>query len=286
MDDAKLALETLVVGLFGLVWILVFMDLLWPSAKMFTRFLRLFSRGGGASPLVGLLVLPVAYVIGSVEFPLADRLFNSDHRLGIDLPVIESDDDIKAETYLRKGEWVSRSRLHPCLLAPREFMASTAERLRAVPEDERSGREEQLKDRKEIVEAVRTLYDYQKFVVLHDESGYRLLKPLYDQVVILRGTAFNAAMLSLVCVLGVLLAWWRESPLMRSRYYVLLPVAVVTWGASAYGLMEAEREFDKHILGAYYAMRPTGEAGPPSEPVACRRDRTPGMSVAGSDVVR
>lgn len=277
MDGAKLALETLVVGLFGLVWILVLVDMLRPEERLFSSILERFRESSGATSLIGLLVLPVAYIIGSVEFPLADRLFNQDNRFGVDLPLIESDDDIKVETYLRKDGWVSLSRVHPCLQRDVDVLATNAARFRG------GTTEQTLKDSREVVRAVRALYDYQKFAVLQDESGYRLLKPLYDQVVILRGTAFNAILLAGVCLLGLGLARRRMESPMPGRYYVLLPTALIAWAASVYGLMEAEREYDKHIVGAFYAMRPAGEVVPPGEPVACPSDAAARLTMSRSD---
>ncbi|HEX2188083.1 MAG TPA: hypothetical protein VHG51_04260 [Longimicrobiaceae bacterium] len=264
MDEARLAFETLVVGLFGLVWILVLLDLWRPRDDLLGKLLGGIQKPSGTSSLVGLLVLPVAYVVGAVEFPAADWLFNKDDRFGFDLPVIESDDDIKVETYLRRDEWVRAVTLPASLDASVKRVGREAATFNGSPKGQSRDRvERRLKADTGFVDTVRALYDHQKFVVLQDEDGYRLLKPWYDQVVILRGTVLNAFLLAVVTAVGIVAAWSRGGSWARSRlrfYRPVLPVAVVVWGASVLGLMEAEREYDKHIVGTFYAIKLAGAA--------------------------
>lgn len=240
MDEVKLAFETLIVGVFGLVCILVLLDLVRPKAGLWEKGIELFKGSVGQSALTGLLILPVAYVIGAAEFPLADELFEMDSQIRFDLPVIESDDAIKVQTYVSRRDWLLASEFPPGLRQRRD------EFLRSRPPTTR--KEERTAER-----AIRPLYDYQKFVVLKDEDGYRLMKPLYEQVVVLRGTAFNAVILATICVLG-----WVFRRQERARYRDLLVAAAGIAVISVFGLIEAEREYDKYILGTYYAMHAVG----------------------------
>ncbi|HEU0077590.1 MAG TPA: hypothetical protein VFQ76_08085, partial [Longimicrobiaceae bacterium] len=193
MDEAKLALETLIVGVFGLVCILVMVDLVRPEAKLWDRGLALFQGADGPSALAGLFILPFAYVVGAAEFPLADHLFELDSRAPFDLPVIESDDALKVQTYVDSQAWLRASEFPPSLRVHRDHLVSS------MP---RSSGELTREQEEAAEESVHALYDYQKFVVLKDEDGYRLLKPLYEQVVVLRGTAFYAMILAAIRVFG------------------------------------------------------------------------------------
>ena len=139
-----------------------------------------------------------------------------------------------------------------------------------------------------------SIYTYQKYSVYNLDKGYEILKPLSSRIVVLRGAVFNgvcllfALIFLFLCALGE--ALWklrrralrklprklrRKLPrrLLRGRLspfdpkkfsnalftiFILTAFVLVFCLYGAWGVYEAEREYDKNVVGLFYGHKDGG----------------------------
>jgi hypothetical protein len=266
MEDLKFAFETVIVGLMAIPWLLIIFHVL---LYLFTRMhliakIKSFLRDSETSfALVSTLVIGFAYCAGTVLFPIADELFNKDrHVLGIN---IRSDASIKSNTLLNL---YFRSRHNPLLVEHFEGLPNREYIVRSINEKGEllvSGGQASSMDMS-LNSQLHAIYNYQKYYDYNLDKGYEILKPMQSRVIVLRGAVLNGICL-LIALLILLIATSVEAIFKRKLRQVirqLVTILIVTfmlWGfckAGAWGVTQAEEEYDKHVVGIFYGRKAMG----------------------------
>ena len=139
-----------------------------------------------------------------------------------------------------------------------------------------------------------SIYTYQKYSVYNLDKGYEILKPLSSRIVVLRGAVFDGICLLFALIFLFLSALgealWklrrralrklprklrRKLPrrLLRGRLspfdpkkfsnalftiFILIAFVLVFCVYGAWGVYEAEREYDKNVVGLFYGHKDGG----------------------------
>lgn len=193
-DLLKHAFETSIVGLFAVVCYGLAVLACVPAARAFLRRLdpeKAFAR-------IGFVLLPVAYIVGSISFSVGDQLFDDPDRYVhgpaawartlVETRLVEdgigADDSLLVRTYrsqhdavcaagLPAGSEVERTRATACAAGPPLSFA-----------------------------AAKAIYTYQKFWLLSDEARSAEVRSVREHLRVLRG----AGLTGLVVGYGTLLA--------------------------------------------------------------------------------
>ena len=231
MDALKLAFETVIIGLFALPWLWVLVDLVNPglfSPNGIRRLMALVPTELRA-PAIGLTLFSVVYLLGSMITPVACEFLNDPDMLGTFLPT-------EAKIQARAYSQMSSPPPIPGLLVPEDMEPANFRSFTANSD---------LAKEKDFQNVVHNAF-------LHDESALLLQGPaacerlnrLHEQLTVLRGAAFSAFALMVVCGFawcgrchndssGVGFSSWR-----LIRRSIALGVCVMTLALAGYGLWE------------------------------------------------
>ena len=179
MDAIKLAFETVIVGLFALPWLWVMIDLLNPNVFHFSGIRRLaaYISVELRTPAIGITLFSLVYLLGSMITPVAHEFFNDPDMLGKFLP---TDEKIQAYNFKQVGATTASDRNLP---AKFELMNSRDANAAAADPDS-------VSDKFEREESA---------VLLRGPDSCERLNRLHEQLTVLRGAAFSAFALMVLC---------------------------------------------------------------------------------------
>jgi hypothetical protein len=297
VEDIKLAFETIIVGLMAIPWLLILLHvLLYVTTKIhLLSKVKVFLQNSEQSfALIGTLILGLAYCFGTIIFPLADKLFNRDHNiLGIR---IKEDSDIRSDVL---AKIYFDDELYK--LSPEDFPAALGlpvdleerirpDALKLLAINKKEGDIDPSREKKGLYKMLEkpfhTIYNYQKYADFNSGGNYEVLKSLQSRIVVLRGAVLNGLcflvgliLLVLSILLEMLYRLWKKLPVRdKQRRFalsliLLILISTLTWAFcwyGAWGVTEAEKEYDKHVVGLFYG-RKAGDAsqkpaGQDSEP--------------------
>jgi hypothetical protein len=263
MEDLKFAFETVIVGLMSLPWLLILFHVLlylFTRRHLATEIKSFLQYGEKSFAIVSTLVIGFAYCAGTVLFPIADQLFNRDrHLLGIN---IQSDDSIKANTLL---SLYFRYHDNPLLVAD---FAGLPNRESIIPLINEKGEmlvsgpqavviDEQLNNQ------LHALYNYQKYYDYNLSKGYEILKPLESRIIVLRGAVLNGiclllALISLFVAASIEAIAKRKIKRALPQLVTIFILMFLLWffcKGGAWGVTQAEEEYDKHVAGIFYGSK-------------------------------
>ncbi len=205
MDVFKLAFETIIVGLLGSVWISVMAFLLSPHdvSQFFTH--RLPPLAKDYQYVTGLVVLTLAYCLGSAILPISRQLVNDEH-----LPVNES--AIRCEVFLKQQDLQGIEGLTPQFPSkPRcSYWAPFAGAGISLPIRIRNlaflllghtTEETQRENEKQELEKLLTDFQRRENSALNQNSQMaERLRQLNERIVVLRGALLSFYVLFLTCL--------------------------------------------------------------------------------------
>jgi hypothetical protein len=234
-DLLKHAFDTTLVGLFAILCyggaVLACVPPAWHAVKDLGSD-KLFARAG-------LVLLPVAYVVGSISFAMGDGLFNAPPRwaVAVTAPVtarfglrIESDQVTRAAVYTDQARAVCHSHIpdgSPALAAAHAELCVRGRGDPFAPS---------LAPRLPVADTrIKPLYTYQKYRLLSDTEAGPELRTLREHLVILRGAATHGYALAWLSVRGAIVAAVLAlAGLMRAAVF-----AIPTWAPVAQRLSAA-----------------------------------------------
>jgi hypothetical protein len=176
MDAFKLAFETVIVGLFALPWLWVMIDLVNPnffnssSIRRVSAFIPQELRASA----IGLSLFSLVYLLGSMMTPVAREFFNDPDMLGRVLP---TDENIQAHNYKKIRDVTSSG-----LLARATLRLAHAPEPKAVSDDMSAKFQQD-----------------ESAVLLRGPDTCERLNRLHEQMTVLRGAAFSAFALMVLC---------------------------------------------------------------------------------------
>lgn len=191
MDAIKIAFETILVGAMALPWLFLVLLLFFPEAEGELRSLILV-EGGIQYAIVSVLAIAMGYTLGAAAARLAQDFFDDDD-LGLSLP---TEDTIRASVYCDVTDpgWLSRI----SVALPRENGDLTLAALCA------SYASPQAADRTLATRGIKEMFKLQEsMILLKGENNTSQLRHLHQQLMVLRGVAFNGLITCLLC----LFAW-------------------------------------------------------------------------------
>ena len=265
MDELKLAFETIIVGLLAIPWLLILFYLgsnIFGRKDLLTKAREFLTDGHQSFALIGPLIIGLAYCAGTILFPFADDYFNEPRRFPVH---IRGDDAIRADTLtslyfnhkyytLKANDFVG--------LADAEDNIKTINELgpKAVKREKDTNLEDVYKGLcKDLKDPTHSIYNYQKFYDYNSSKGYEVLKPLSSRIIVLRGAVLNGLLLLgallLLFLVDVLKVILRRSKEGIQRPVALLLMGFVVWALcwwGAWGVAQAEGEYDKHVVGIFY----------------------------------
>jgi hypothetical protein len=187
MEAIKLAFETLIIGLFALPWLWVMIDLVNPDLFNASGFSRLiaFIPSEFRQPAIGLALFSGVYLLGSMVTPVASEFWNDPDMLGKYLP---TETKIQAWTYGQMGDPTPI----PGLVVPADLELVNFRGAHADPDEIRE------------IERVRNVVhdEFQReesTLLLGGTDKCARLNRLHEQLTVLRGAAFSAFALMMLC---------------------------------------------------------------------------------------
>jgi hypothetical protein len=273
MDELKLAFETVIVGLLAIPWLLILFYLgsnILGRKDLLTKAREFLTDGHQSFALIGPLIIGLAYCAGTILFPFADDYFNEPRGFPVH---IRGDDAIRVETYAKiyfdpEHEYYDlREEDFPGLANAKKTIGTIKT---AGPQADKISKG----DYEKLTEAVHSIYNYQKYYDYNSDKGYEVLKPLESRIIVLRGAVLNGlfllgALLLLfsVTLLKVIFRLWKEllvatlpEVILRPKeriqgLVILLFLGLIVWALcswGAWGVAQAEVEYDKHVVGIFY----------------------------------
>jgi hypothetical protein len=179
MEALKLAFETVIVGLFALPWLWVMIDLLNPNVFHFSGIRRMtaYVPAELRTPAIGITLFSLVYLLGSMITPVAHEFFNDPDMLGQFLP---TDEKIQAYNFKQVGGTTGSD--HPL---PAKFELVDSRDANAAAEEAESVTDKFERE--------------QSAVLLHGPDSSERLNRLHEQLIVLRGAAFSAFALMVLC---------------------------------------------------------------------------------------
>jgi hypothetical protein len=280
MEDIKLAFETVIVGLLAIPWLLILVHLVFyliARRSILTKAREFVTDSHQSFALVGPLIIGLAYCVGTILFPIADEYFNDPHRFPVH---VRDDDTIRVDT-LTKIYFDPKHKYYDLSEADFPGLANANDTTCIVkalgPEADKISK----KDYDKLKEAIHSIYNYQKFYDYNSGNGYEVLKPLRSRIVVLRGAVLNGLFLLgalLLLFFAALLEVWdlkaraallrgwgeffRRSKERIHGLFILLFLGSIVWvlcWRGAWGVAQAEAEYDKHVVGIFYGSRASAE---------------------------
>ena len=286
MDELKLAFETVIVGLLAIPWLLILFYLgsnILGRKDLLTKAREFLTDGHQSFALIGPLIIGLAYCAGTIIFPVADQYFNAQHYL----PVYVSDDHaIRVET-LTEMYFDSGHRFYDLGEEDYPGLPNAKETISTIKTFAPKADEISRDDYKKLEQAIHSIYNYQKYYDFNSEKGYEVLKPLESRIIVLRGAVLNGlfllgALLLLfsVTLLKVIFRLWKEllvatlpEVILRPKeriqgLVILLFLGLIVWALcswGAWGVAQAEVEYDKHVVGIFYGSLTNAKINKPIE---------------------
>jgi hypothetical protein len=223
MGALNFAFDTIVVGALALPWLVLVVDLFVPQDTKGGRLEALLSFVRDNSAVAGVLLVAMAYFMGSAVSRIAQDFFNDDD---LDVPVTE--ENIRTYVYCNQATtspWLFSTGIpkdEPQLLLPCQIKL-----------DQISGNAGPLSndtDKETIKNDVRRVFHVQESaLLLKGVDNTERLRQLHEQIVVLRGAAFNGLIALSLCVFG-----WCAKHQSKVRWFLaLLPLAVLIVGLYA-----------------------------------------------------
>jgi len=224
MEGLQHGLETAFVGLFALSWIILLMEFLLPGRLWAIReFIRRPRTTEFSATLVSILVLPPAFLLGSIISRVADETFNKSWgcQSATASCTVPSDSDIRRSAYWDNREYILGAKAPPGLTS-------------VVSVFDKYGQRYDVSGHEPFKAAVRRLYQYHKNYFLQKATSYLVLDELKDIITVLRGVTFNAvlvtllgtlALLRLIIAIGRLHSGWMKV-LFTSTGHIFIPLLI------------------------------------------------------------
>jgi hypothetical protein len=210
MDALKIALETLLIGALALPWLLLGIHLFFPEAKA-----QLLQRLPGSSDgiqyaIVAVLAVALGYTVGAAVSRLAQDLFN-DNDFGLPLP---REDKIRASVYCDNNDqpWRFEAGLSQPGDSPKLSLSSLCTQHYARSRGDRESADYGIQQIFSVQESA---------LLLLGEDKTSQIRHLHQQLMVLRGAAFDGAMAFLFCLFA-----WNARKQTWGRGRLLLPLAL------------------------------------------------------------
>lgn len=242
MGALSIAFDTVIAGALALPWVVLVIYLFFPDGADQVRKLRDWSQPISQSAALGVLLFAVAYTLGSAVSRIAQDFFNDDDlNFAVDshqFRVGATEDRIRTSVYcgelfdeqvLRaEGDAYLKSKVHdfrnygyPLCWQVLRWSASIDEQ----------------KDDDDLIATTFDIFSYQEnSLLLQGEESTLRLRQLHDQIMVLRGAAFNGVIAFSLCCFAWGAALRREKPSSRELrvlqslplvYLVMFAIAVI-----------------------------------------------------------
>lgn len=178
MEAIKLAFETVIVGLFALPWLWVMIDLVNPNLLNFSGIRRLtaFIPDELQPPAIGVTLFALVYLLGSMMTPVAREFFNDPDMLGKVLPTEEK---IQAYNF--------------------EHMRKPTNSNGAVPAKYELVKSWDASAGSDTAGRITKFQHEESTLLLRGPDCCERLNRLHEQMIVLRGAAFSAFALMVLC---------------------------------------------------------------------------------------
>jgi hypothetical protein len=253
MDALKIALDTLIVGALAAPWLLLLIDFFFPvlkeegNAKGKRGLDHLLSMVGekNRGTVAIVLLAAIAYLLGAGVARVAEDYFNDDdNRANI------TENDIRASVYCEDNERqiiMDAGDMGVAGLSSRKHNGapcSDLKKFKKVLADAQSDKATKEAAR-EAIDAdkgqIEQIFHLQEGALLLDgEDKVSRLRYLRQQIVVLRGAAFNGMITCLLCLFG----WCATYGPWTRRVLAVLPIAVATYAVYILILHSTHMAFD------------------------------------------
>lgn len=212
MDAIKIAFETILVGAMALPWLFLVLLLFFPEAEGELRGL-IHVKDGIQYAIVSVLAVAMGYTLGAAASRLAQDFFDDDD-LGLSLP---SEDSIRASVYCDVTDPVWLSRIS--IAVPRDHGDLTLAALCARYASP------QAADRTFATRDIKKMFKLQEsMILLKGENNTSQLRHLHQQLMVLRGVAFNGVITCLLCLFA-----WNAGQENWGRWRRILPLVLLLY---------------------------------------------------------
>lgn len=205
MGALSFAFDTIIVGALALPWLVLAVDLFFPKEESRTESLLSFGRVNPAA--AGVLLLAMAYFLGSAVSRIAQDFFNDD-----DLGIPVTEENIRTTVYCSPDP--NEPWLFDIGISPEVARISVC--------DENSKNEKNNEVR-------RVFHLQESTLLLEGEDKTERLRQLHQQIIVLRGAAFNGLVAFALCFFG----WCAKHRLKVRLFLALVPLVVLLAGAYA-----------------------------------------------------
>ncbi len=202
MDAIKVALETILVGALTLPVLYLALELLVPDSEPRTKWLKEAFSTTKLESLVTVLCFVAAYVLGALVSRIAEDFFNDDDNI-----IMITEDAIHANAYCSEQEpWPISAIVSP---VNGKQLCSPPPRPRPIADSQN-----------EIVHIFRIA---ESSVLLLGEEKTDKIHLLHQQIMVLRGAAFDGLLASTLCLFG-----WLAGRQGR-RFWIVFPAALIIY---------------------------------------------------------
>lgn len=276
-DFFNLAFDTIIVGGFSFLWVLVILDTIFfiNGKSLWDKTKNSFPKGKDAlSALVlGLPLLVVMYVSGLFMVRVSDTCY--DIVSGI-IPYIQPDDRIKSNIYselekpyklIEAIEYVkdedTRKELERVIDNIKD--EGTDINIREKLEKVISGTtDKRLRDA--LDEGIGWIYSEEKYYIFaNSEDAHNTLNYIKRKINVLRGVMTSGVFLfftTLICILMLSFVKYKrkqdrslENLKMKMKVYLgSLAIGLILFIIGAFGTQNEENEYDEHVIGLYHGI--------------------------------
>lgn len=212
MDALKIALETILVGALALPWLALVIRFFFPDANTWLQHLPALNGDQVRSTVVAVLVAASGYCLGAAVARLGQDFFDDD-----DLPILATEDHIRVSVYCDELQSGLVQAAVPFQENSQHYSSITPDWFIGVCQADGSTARDRVRQIFQIQEST---------LLLAGTDKTSRLSLLHQQIMVLRGAAFNGV---LTCVLFVL-GWNLQRRSWGKARYVL-PLAIIL-GAS------------------------------------------------------
>jgi hypothetical protein len=226
MDALKIALETIFVGALALPWVALAAQLFFPQFSLsktedfegwLARVWSIQSEVVGYT-VVGVLSVAMAYTLGAAVSRLAQDSFNDDDLLPLDhdlLPYVPTEDRIRASVYCDQFESGLVELKVPFQDNSGTFPEVTPQWFRQLCEH----------NKRAASNRTRQIFNLQETaLLLAGEDKVSRLRLLHQQIMVLRGAAYDGLITFVLFLLG-----WNGKQQSWGRWRWVLPIALLFW---------------------------------------------------------
>jgi len=215
MDALKIALETIIVGASALPWMFLLVDLFCPSKEQLCNGLLPQLNNQIVATIAGVLLFAMAYMVGSSVVRISEDFFND-----ADLSIHLTEDEIRADVFCQPGEpWLIQTGVTVNGGTPAELVSP-------CPHPNQTIRIEDTNNRVAQTSALE-----ESSLWMADADKTDVLRHLRQQIVVLRGVAFNGILTTFLCLFGVCARLGRGG-----RWsLVVVALGLLVWAIDAMG---------------------------------------------------